>query len=71
MSLPRVSVCPATCSASQGTSGEGLGGFHTLGGWNFSLMKASTKNRSQESSASAALQQTLGTGSLVPHNGDT
>lgn len=47
------------CSASQGTSGEGLGGFHTLSDWNYPLMKASKKNRSQESSAGAALQQTL------------
>lgn len=54
-----MSGCSWPCSASQGDSGEGLGGFHTLGDWNYPLMKASKKNRSQESSAGAALRQTL------------
>lgn len=55
-----MSVCSVPgCSASRGPSGEGLGGFHTLSDWNYPLMKASKKKRSQESSAGAALQQTL------------
>ena len=33
------------CSASQGTSGEGLGGFHTLCDWNYPLMKAGARNQ--------------------------
>lgn len=61
-SLPRkegcqVALCPA--QPHRAILGEGLGGFHTLSDWNYPLMKASKKNSSQESSADAALQQTL------------
>ncbi|KFW81715.1 Disabled 2-interacting protein, partial [Manacus vitellinus] len=68
--LPFQNPVVMLCSASQGASGEGLGGFHILSAWNHLLMKASKKNRSQQSSTDAALQQTLqpASASYCPHS---